>query len=395
MAEHHPASGAAPEDNKQPDRAAAPQQNADRDRNDASQQQGDDRDNGKAERKRPGKKPLIILGIVVIVMIIVALVWWLLTRNEETTDDAFTDGDAVTMAPKVAGYITELHVTDNQRVKKGDLLAVIDARDTTAQRDQAQAQLGLAIAQLHQAQAQLELSKVQYPAQRDEARAQVLKAQAELANANAQYRRQRGVDPRATTQQNIDSANAQLRSAEAQLASAKALQAVAEQVQLQIRQQQTNVEARERQVDQARAQLEAAELNLSYTQVRAPFDGFVTKRNVHTGTLVQAGTALFSLVSPHIWVVANFKESQLERMRPGNKVSISVDAWPDMALEGHIDSVQQGSGSRFSAFPAENATGNFVKIVQRVPVKIVIDKGLDANRPLPLGLSVEPTVTLK
>lgn len=346
-------------------------------------------------RKRPGKKPLIILGIVVVVMVIVALVWWFLTRNEETTDDAFTDGNAVTIAPKAAGYVTALKVTDNQRVKKGDLLVVIDPRDNLAQRDQANAQLGLAVAQLHQAQAQLELSKVQYPAQRDEARAQVLKAQADLANAEAAYRRQRGVDPRATTQQNIDSANAQLRSAQAQLASAKAQLEVADQVQLQIRQQETNVEARARQVDQAKAQLETAELNLSYTEVRAPFDGFVTKRNVQTGTLVQAGTALFSLVSADVWVTANFKESQLERMKPGNKVTLSVDAWPDIKLEGHVDSIQQGSGSKFSAFPAENATGNFVKIVQRVPVKIVIDKGLDANHPLPLGLSVEPKVTVE
>ena len=355
----------------------------------------DEQDKNNNERKRPGKKPLIILGIVVVVMVVVALVWWFLTRNEETTDDAFTDGDVVTIAPKTAGYVTELRVRDNQRVKKGDLLVVIDPRDTTAQRDQAQAQLGLAIAQLHQAQAQLALSKVQYPAQRDEAKAQVLKAQADLANAQAEYRRQRGVDPRATTQQSIDSANAQLRSAQAGLASAQAQLEVAEQVQLQIRQQETNVEARERQVEQAKAQLETANLNLSYTEVRAPFDGFVTKRNVQPGTLVQAGTALFSLVSPNVWVVANFKESQLERMKPGDNVTVSVDAWPDMALEGHVDSIQQGSGSRFSAFPAENATGNFVKIVQRVPVKIVIDKGLDPNKPLPLGLSVAPKVTVE
>lgn len=346
-------------------------------------------------RKGPGKKPLIILGIVVVVMVVVALVWWLLTRNQETTDDAFTDGDAVTIAPKVAGYVTDLRVKDNQRVKKGDLLVVIDPRDATAQRDQAQAQLGLATAQLHQAQAQLALSKVQYPAQRDEARAQVLKAKADLANAEAAYKRQRGVDPRATTQQNIDTANAQLRSAQAQLASAQAQLEVAEQVQLQIRQQETNVEAREQQVAQAKAQLETANLNLSWTNVRAPFDGYVTKRNVQTGTLVQAGSALFSLVSQEVWVTANFKESQLERMRPGNKVTVTVDAWPDLELEGHVDSIQQGSGSKFAAFPSENATGNFVKIVQRVPVKIVIDKGLDPNKPLPLGLSVEPKVTLE
>lgn len=354
-----------------------------------------DQNNDEPKRKRPGKKPLIILGIVVVVMLIVAFWFWFSTRNEETTDDAFTEGDAVTIAPKTAGYVVKLLVNDNQRVKKGDLLVEIDPRDTLAQRDQAKAQLGLAQAQLHQAQAQLALSKVQYPAQRDQALADQAKAQANLLNAEADYRRQRGVDPRATSQRNIDTAAAQLRSAQAQLQSAKAQVEVASQVALQIRQQETNVEARQRQVEQAQAQLNTAELNLSWTQVRAPYDGFVTKRNVQLGTLVQAGSALFSLVSPDIWITANFKESQLARMNPGDKVAISVDAWPDMKLEGHVDSIQMGSGSRFSTFPAENATGNYVKIVQRVPVKIVIDKGLDPNHPLPLGLSVEPKVTVE
>ena len=366
-----------------------------REQQDAQHASDSSQDNNEPQRKRPGKKPLIILVIVVVIMLLVGLWFWFTTRNIETTDDAFTEGDAVTIAPKAAGYVVKLLVKDNQRVKQGDLLVEIDPRDTSAQRDQAKAQLGLAQAQLHQAQAQLALSRVQYPAQRDQALADQAKAQANLLNAQADYRRQRGVDPRATSQRNIDTAAAQLRSAEAQLQSAKAQVEVASQVQLQIRQQETNVEARQQQVEQAQAQLNTAELNLSYTQVRAPYDGFVTKRNVQVGTLVQAGTALFSLVSPDIWINANFKESQLARMNPGDKVDISIDAWPDMKLEGPVDSVQMGSGSRFSTFPAENATGNYVKIVQRVPVKIVIDKGLDPNHPLPLGLSVEPKVTVE
>ncbi len=372
-----------------------PQDNQNPQGNDNQQGDGDQQDNGEPERKRPGKKPLIILGIVVVVMIIIGLWYWLTNRNIETTDDAFTESDAVTIAPKASGYVTELRVKDNQRVKKGDLLVVIDPRDNTAQRDQAQAQLGLAVAQLHQAQAALELSRVQYPAQKDQALAQQAKAEANMMNAQEDYKRQRGVDPRATSQRNIDAASAQLRSARAELESAKAQVEVASQIQLQIRQQETNVEARQQQVEQAQAQLNTANLNLSYTEVRAPYDGFVTKRNVQVGTLVQAGSALFSLVSPNVWVTANFKESQLERMKPGDRVDITVDAWPDMKLEGHIDSVQMGSGSRFSTFPSENATGNYVKIVQRVPVKIIIDKGLDANKPLPLGLSVEPKVTVE
>ncbi|KJV45297.1 EmrA [Pantoea sp. BL1] len=366
-----------------------------REQQDAQHASDSSQENNEPQRKRPGKKPLIILAIVVVIMLLVGLWFWFTTRNIESTDDAFTEGDAVTIAPKAAGYVVKLLVRDNQRVKQGDLLVEIDPRDTSAQRDQAKAQLGLAKAQLHQAQAQLALSRVQYPAQRDQALADQAKAQANLLNAQADYRRQRGVDPRATSQRNIDTAAAQLRSAEAQMQSAKAQVEVASQVQLQIRQQETNVEARQQQVEQAQAQLNTAELNLSYTQVRAPYDGFVTKRNVQVGTLVQAGTALFSLVSPDIWINANFKESQLARMNPGDKVDISIDAWPDMKLEGHVDSVQMGSGSRFSTFPAENATGNYVKIVQRVPVKIVIDKGLDPNHPLPLGLSVEPKVTVE
>ena len=362
---------------------------------DKNSQSQENQNNDEPERKRPGKKPLIILAIIVVVMLIVGFYFWFSTRNEETTDDAFTEGDAVTIAPKASGYVVKLLVKDNQRVKKGDLLVEIDPSDTSAQRDQAKAQLGLAQAQLHQAQAQLALSRVQYPAQRDQALADQAKAQANMMNAQADYRRQRGVDPRATSQRNIDTANAQLRSAQAQLQSAKAQVEVASQVALQIRQQETNVEARQQQVEQAKAQLNTAELNLSYTQVRAPYDGFVTKRNVQVGTLVQAGSSLFSLVSADIWITANFKESQLERMNPGDKVAITVDAWPDMKLEGHVDSIQMGSGSRFSTFPSENATGNYVKIVQRVPVKIVIDNGLDPNHPLPLGLSVEPKVTVE
>ncbi|KAB8313366.1 HlyD family secretion protein [Erwinia endophytica] len=347
------------------------------------------------ERKGPGKKPLVILAVVVVVVLIVALWFWLSTRNIETTDDAFTESDAITIAPKTSGYVTKLLVRDNQKVKKGELLVLIDPRDSMAQHSQAQAQLDLAIAQLHQAQAALALSKVQYPAQKDQALAQQAKAEANLLNAREDYKRQHGVDPRATSQQNIDAVSAQLRSAKAELDNATAQVEVASQIQLQIRQQETNVEARQAQVQQAQAQLNTANLNLSYTEVRAPYDGFVTKRNVQVGTLVQPGSALFSLVSPDVWVIANFKESQLERMKPGNKVEITVDAWPDMKLQGHVDSVQMGSGSRFSTFPSENATGNYVKIVQRVPVKIIIDKGLDPNHPLPLGLSVVPKVTVE
>ncbi|WP_241647376.1 HlyD family secretion protein [Rosenbergiella metrosideri] len=359
---------------------------------DQDAQTTENENNDAPPRHRPGKKPLIILAIIAIIILCVAVVFWLMNRGIESTDDAFTDGNAATIAPKTSGYVVNLNVRDNQFVHQGDLLVVIDPRDATAQREQAQAQLGSAQAQLQQAQAQYQLAKVQYPAQLHQALADQAKAKANLANAQSVYQRQHGVDPRATTQSNIDSATSQYRAAQADYQQAQAQVEIASQVPLQLHQQETAIAARQQQVVQAEAQLATAKLNLSYTEVRAPYDGYVTKRNVQVGSLVQAGTALFSLVSPQIWVTANFKESQLEHMHPGNKVTVSVDAWPDLKLEGHVDSIQMGSGSHFSTFPAENATGNFVKIVQRVPVKIIIDKGLDPHHPLPLGLSVEPEV---
>jgi membrane fusion protein, multidrug efflux system len=346
-------------------------------------------------RRTPGKKPLIILAAVVALLAIVAFVWWFATRNQVSTDDAYTDGNAIMMAPKVSGYVVRLAVNDNVYVHKGDLLVVIDKRDYQAQVDQAEAQLGLAKAQLNAALIQLDIARIQYPAQYRQARAQTSSAEANFRQAEAAYLRQHAVDQRATSQQNIDTADAQRQSASAGVQQARAQLASASLVPQQIRQTEASVEERRQQVQQAEAQLEQARLNLSYCEVRSPSDGWITRRNVQLGSFLQAGVSLFSIVTPQVWVTANFKESQLERMRPGDKVKVEVDAYPKLDLRGHVDSVQLGSGSRFSAFPAENATGNFVKIVQRVPVKIVIDEGLPRDQPLGLGLSVTPKVYLK
>ncbi|SOE92825.1 membrane fusion protein, multidrug efflux system [Burkholderia sp. D7] len=370
-------------------------------KNDSDGKGGDDKSNDKsnnpsnAQKKGPGKKPLVILAVVVVFLILGGLAWWFVTRNQVSTDDAYTDGDAVTIAPKVSGYVVVMNLGDNKFVHKGDLLIKIDPRDYQAQLDQANAQLGLAKAQLDSAQVQLDIARVQYPAQLTQAKAQEQSAQANLVQTRAAYERQRTVDIRATSQQNIDTATAQQKSALANVAQAQAQVKTASLVPQQISQAQATVEERRQQVQQAEAQVEAAALNLSYTELRAPADGWVTKRNVQYGTFLQAGASIFSLVTTPVWVTANFKESQLERMRPGDSVDVSVDAYPNLKLHGHVDSIQLGSGSRFSAFPAENATGNFVKIVQRVPVKILIDSGLQPDLPLPLGISVIPKVMLK
>jgi membrane fusion protein (multidrug efflux system) len=351
--------------------------------------------NDKGADKPRGRWPLIILGIVVLLAIIGGAIYWFLTRGLEDTDDAYTEGNAISIAANVSGYVTELDINDNSLVKAGQLLFKIDPRTYVAARDQARANLSLAHAQLASSEVNLDIARVRAPANLLQARAQLAQAQATAEQARQSYTRQHGVDPRATTQINIDQANAQLKSENGSVASAQANEKIAGLVQQTIATAQDQVKESQAQVAQAEANLATAEVNLSYTEIRAPQDGYVTQRNVDLGTYVQAGQQSIYLVAPQVWVVANFKENQLAQMRPGQKVTMTVDSYPDLTLHGHVDSIQAGSGARFSAFPAENATGNYVKIVRRVPVKIDIDSGLPADKFLPLGLSVEPSVTVQ
>ncbi len=319
---------------------------------------------------------------------------WYLTRDEASTDDAYTDGRAIAVAPQVAGTVVALHVTDNQRVKAGDALLEIDPRAYAAARDQAQGNLQVAEAQLANARINLEWAKQEYPAKLAAAQAALSAADAGHFKAQADARRQRNLPQQATTQQEIDTADAALRTANAQIDQAQAALRQAELVPQYVGEAEAKVRELEAQVALAHAQLDQATLNLSWTKVTAPQDGWITKRNVEQGNYVQAGQSVLSIVTPDIWITANFKESQLDEMRRGQKVNIEIDAYPHLKLVGHVDSIQLGSGSRFTAFPPENATGNFVKIVQRVPVKILIDSGMDPKMPLPLGLSAIPTVHL-
>jgi membrane fusion protein (multidrug efflux system) len=286
----------------------------------------------------------------------------------------------------------QLYVNDNTHVNKGDLLLRIDQRDYLTALEQAQAQLALAEAQLKSGKNALRIARVQYPAQLESAKAQRESAAAALALARSSFERQHRVDPRATTRESIDASTNQQSGAIASLRSAKAQETIASLVPEQVQQAADTVIQDEASVQEAQAQLDQAKLNLSYTDIRAPSEGFVTQRSVQLGSYLTAGSVMFDLVTPDFWVTANFKESQIGRMRPGDKVRIKVDAYSGYELDGHVQSIQSGSGARFSAFPAENATGNFVKIVQRVPVKIVIDRGLDPNALPPLGLSVAPVV---
>jgi membrane fusion protein, multidrug efflux system len=350
-----------------------------------------------AAQQRKRRSPLIwIILFIVAVGLIGAGTWYYLsTVNLETTDDAYTDGYAPTIAPQVSGQVQVLAVRDNQFVHAGDVLIRIDDRQYVAARDQAAGNLAAIKGQLQAAQYATEVGEKNFPAQLAAAQAQLASAQAQLFKTQADARRQHAVPRAATTQQEVDNADAALMAAQAQVREAQARVQQNEPVPQNIGQTNARVQELDGQRRVAEAQLAKAELDLSWTVVRAPQDGWVTKRGVNAGDYVTPGQAIMTLVTPDVWVTANFKETQLDRIRVGQKVDISLDAYPDRTLHGHIDSLQLGSGARFSAFPAENATGNFVKIVRRVPVKIDIDSGLDANLPLPLGISVVPSVHLK
>jgi membrane fusion protein (multidrug efflux system) len=350
---------------------------------------------GEETRKKRRPTVLIIALIVIIALALGGIYYWLSTANVESTDDAYTDGRAISISPQIAGRVISLDVTDNQFVRKGMPLIHIDPRQLINDRDQAQGVLETAKAQLTGQKLGAEIAGKNFPAALQASQADLASAQANLTRREADFARQKSLPKQATTQQEIDSANAALLQAQAQVLQAQARVVQATPVQQNIGQSQAQVGQLSGQVDQAEARLHQAELNLSYTVVKAEHDGWITKRNVEAGNYVTAGQQIFSIVSPEVWITANFKETQLNLMRPGQSVAIKVDAYPDLDLHGHVDSIQLGSGSKFTAFPPENATGNYVKIVQRVPVKIVVDTGLDPTVPVPLGISVTPTVTVK
>jgi membrane fusion protein (multidrug efflux system) len=344
---------------------------------------------------RRGQTSRLIIIALVVVIALGAGTYWFVTRNSESTDDAFTDGRAIMIAPKVSGYVVKLAVGDNQRLKAGDRILEIDPADYQIARNRAAANLGIVEAQLASARQDLDIAKVRYPADLASAEADKQAAEATAKRAGSDFERQTKVDIRATTEQQVDAAREGAKRAAASLADADARLRIARAVPQNIAIAEAKVAQWEAQAALARADLAKAELDLKNTVITAPEDGWVTKRNVEIGTYLQPGTAVMALVSPQVWITANFKESQLKRMRPGQRVDISIDAYPQLKLVGKVDSIQMGTGARFSAFPAENATGNFVKIVQRLPVKIDITEGLDPNLPLPLGLSVDPNVTLE
>lgn len=339
--------------------------------------------------KRPGVRRVLLGGLVVI---LIGLVIWLVRYQThgkyiEETNDAFIQADSVTVAPKIAGYVEQVLVRDNQDVTQGQPLVRIDPRDYRAQAQQYQAQIDVAAANADNVRAMI-----------GEQDAAIAQAQAQLASAaeDARFAAQEAARyvplaaSGAETREKLSNLRNQAATAANRVAAQRAALLTAQRrvgsLRAQIRQADAQGEA-------ARAQLSAASVNVGSTILRASIAGRIGDRSVRAGQFVQAGTRLLSVVPlSSLYIVANFKETQIGLMRPGQPVSIAVDALNGTDLRGHVESISPGTGAQFSLLPPQNATGNFTKIVQRVPVRIAIDAGPDARRILVPGLSVTVSV---
>ena len=335
--------------------------------------------------RRPGTVAAVV--ILVVAGLGGALIWWRNARHYESTDDAFIDARNVSISSQVNGAIAEVPVTDNQPVEAGVALVRIDDRDYRAAVGQAKAQIDQAQASISNLDAQVEAQRSRI----EQAEKQVTEAQAALAFAKDEdARAQDLVKKGAGTQQRAQQTASDLRQREASYAGAQA-NLVASQKQIAVL--QTQREIAEGQLEQAKAAKDQADANLARTVIAAPTAGRITRLTAAKGAYAQTGQSLMMFVPREVWITANYKETQLTDMRPGQEVDINIDAYPGRVFRGHVDSIQAGSGAAFSLLPPENATGNYVKVVQRVPVKIVFDKPPDVY--VGPGMSVVPAVKVR
>jgi membrane fusion protein, multidrug efflux system len=320
--------------------------------------------------------------------------------THESTDDAFIAAHIVSIAPRIDGQVSAVHVLDNQLVHSNDLLVDIDPSDyatTLAQKQAAQnssdsnfkaAVAGYKLMQVKVATAEATAKESQADA--DAAAATAEKAKADLARA------QELIKQNTISAQEFDQSKAAADEAEADFNSARQKAGADESKVAEARAQteafKSESDAVFSQLNESKTAVDTAQLNLSYTKIFAPCDGRVTGKQVEAGDYLQAGQQIMSIVPAEVWVVANFKESQLKDMKPGQPALVAIDALGGRKFRAHVDSVQAGSGAAFSLLPPENATGNFVKVVQRVPVKIIFDEPLPADHTIGPGLSVEPSV---
>lgn len=332
---------------------------------------------------------LVSIGAVIFVAATIAgTLWWLRARHYEWTDDAFIDARQFAISSQVAGYVSDVKVTDNQKVAAGNLLVQIDDRDYLASLNQSEARLAQAKAAVVNSDAQIAAEEAQVTA----AEEQQTDAQAALVFAKQENdRAQKLVQTAVGTVQRAEQTESQLQQAQATASRARAtVEATKKQVGALQAQKLSAIAS----VKAAEADRALAALKLSYTRITAAQSGRVVQLTAAKGEYAQPGENLMMFVPSHIWVTANFKETQITDMRPGQPVSIEVDAYPNRELKGHVASLQSGSGTAFSLLPAENATGNFVKVVQRIPVKIEIDD-VPPELTLGPGMSVVPEVKVR
>ncbi len=329
----------------------------------------------------------LTLALVLGALAVAAVLYWLDARHYESTDDAFIDGHVSQVAPQIGGRVTAILVRDNQTVAAGDKLIQIDPRDLQVKLLQAQAQLAQTAAQLEQVRATLAVRQSDL----GQAEANIRVADADLSQAQQDLARYKAINPRAITRQILDNANATTRSATAKR-DANRQAAAGMRAQIDVTKAQIGAAEAALRVDEAN--VANAKLQLSYTTVVAPAPGRITRRTVELGNYVNPGQALLAVVQPGFWVTANFKETQLTDMHPGQHVRVHVDAFTKHDFAAHVDSLQTGTGAMFSALPVENATGNYVKVTQRLPVKILFDDDVSGVALAP-GMSVTPTVTVR
>lgn len=385
-------------------------------------------------RKKARTRPYLILAAVVALALVGYGTFTFATRGKENTDDAQVDADVVMVSTRVAGSVLHVHASDNQKVTKGQLLVEIDPADLQAKEKEAEAQLAQAKAQADAADAQVGIvsatakgglsaaraqlsgsaSSVQTAdAQIQSAKAALARAQAQASQADTDLARDQalfrdGAIPKAqidSAQSTADAAHAAVAQAQAELSSAQEMKTTAvsriaesaarvEQsapVDAQLATAKANAELAHARVDAADAALAQAKLQLSYTRIEAPADGVLSRMSVREGQLVQAGQQVVSVVPEATYVVANFKETQVGAMHVGQRAEITVDAYPGRTFEGRVQSTSPGTGARFSLLPPDNASGNFVKVVQRVPVKITW-ADVPADVKLAAGMSADVTV---
>jgi membrane fusion protein (multidrug efflux system) len=307
------------------------------------------------------------MGVVLLALVALGARRWIYGLSHVSTDDAQADGHIIPILPKVGGFVTEVRVDENRSVKAGDTLVVLDDRDYRARLAQADADLAVALA------------GVSNRARVGQAEAQVEQAQANALKAHADLDRLRPLAVQdIVSKQQLDAAEAAASAADAALAAAQA-----------------GLLAADARVGAAGAARDQAALNLSYTRLTAPFFGVVSKKTVELGQLVQPGQPLMSVVPlDDVWITANLKETEIENVKPGEPVDFTVDAYRGLHFRGHVESLSPATGARFSLLPPDNATGNFTKVVQRVPVRIRPDK-VDAGHPLRPGMSVVVTIATK